>query len=369
MTSSTRDSDRWSGTLPRLAVLVTVGLMFVAVHAALEGAARFSERYLGAYLWKEQDYLRLFSPANHAGRGRHRLLIYGPSEAREGLLPEEIAREAKGLKPYQNSQSIGTLEDGLIVLRYIEGAYGPDAVPDAMLLGVTTRFAGNLRTQSSPLVEGINKYSPHFRVVEDAHPPSLVRRSFVESIEPRLALLGLMPDRYRRGLFAIASRTATKIVPSLSAERRSWVPIAPSKYLIGKYASEAATKKWLVTPGNFWELVHDWNPAADRERVTRELQMYRDFAAKNGTELYVVNLPELSWNRELYKPGRYEAYLEVVRSAIGDTPFLDLRTFLPDELFFDDAHPTWDGAIKVSREVGAFINAHRRAATSARVDR
>jgi hypothetical protein len=368
MTSSIRDSDR-SGTLPRLAVLVTVALMFVAVHAALEGAARFSERYLGAYLWKEQDYLRLFSPANHAGRGRHRLLIYGPSEAREGLLPDEIAREAKGLKPYQNSQSIGTIEDGLIVLRYIEGAYGPGAVPDAILLGVTTRFVGNLRARSSPLWEGINKYSSHFRVVEDAHPPSLVRRSFVESIEPRLALLGLMPDRYRRGLFAIASRTATKIVPSLSAERRSWEPIAPSKYLVGKYASEAATKKWLVTPGNFWELVHNWDPAREGERVMRELQMYRDFAAKHGSELYVVNLPELSWNRELYKPGRYEAYLDIVKSALGPTPFLDLRTFLPDELFFDDAHPTWDGAIKVSREVGAFINAHRRIAHSARADR
>ena len=64
--------------------------MFAGVHLALEASARFSERYLGAYLWKEQDYLRLFSPANHAGRGRHRLLIYGPSEAREGLIPEVL---------------------------------------------------------------------------------------------------------------------------------------------------------------------------------------------------------------------------------------------------------------------------------------
>ncbi len=235
----------------RLAVLVTVGLMFVAVHAALEGAARFSERYLGAYLWKEQDYLRLFSPANHAGRGRHRLLIYGPSEAREGLLPEEIAREARGLTPYQNSQSIGTLEDGLVVLRYIEGAYGPSAVPDAILLGVTTRFVGNLRTQSSPLWEGINKYSPHYRVVEDASPPSLVRRSFAESLGPRLALLGLMPDRYRRGLFAIASRSATKIVPSLSAARRSWEPIAPAKYLDRKVRIRGGHEEMAGDAGQF----------------------------------------------------------------------------------------------------------------------
>lgn len=367
MTSSTRDSR--NGTRYRLAVLACVGLMFAGVHVALEGAASFSERYLGAYLWKEEDFLRLFSPANHLGRGQHRLLMYGPSEAREGLLGEEIARVAPGLEPYQTSQSIGTLEDGLVVLRYIEGAYGRSGVPDAILLGITTRFIGNLRTRPSPLWEGINKYSPHFKLVEDTRPPTLVRRSFIESLKPRFALLQLQPDRYRRGLFAIASRTATRLVPSLSAQRRSWEPIAPSKYLVGKYASEAAVKKWLVTPGNYWDLVHAWEPERDRDRVTRELQMYRDFAAKYDIELYVVNLPELSWNRELYAPGRYETYLEVVRTALGTTPFLNLRTFLPDELFFDDAHPTWDGAIRVSREVGKFIDAHRRAALSARGDR
>jgi hypothetical protein len=341
--------------------------MFAAAHLGLEASARFSERYLGAYLWKEQDYLRLFSPANHAGRGRHRLLIYGPSEAREGLLPGEIGRVTTGLQPYQNSQSVGTLEDGLVVLRYIEAAYGRPAIPDVILLGVTTRFAGNLRTRPSPLWEGIDKYSPDYRVDASTRPPVLVPRSFRESIEPRIALLALQPDRYRRGLFAIFSRTATWLVPSLAGHRRMWEPISPSKYLVGKYASEQATRKWLSAKGNFWELVHDWDPERDRDRVTRELRMYRDFADRYGAELYVVNLPELSWNRELYKPGRYEAYLDVVRDAIGSTPFLDLRTFLPDAQFFDDAHPTWEGAVRVSREVGTFIEAHRRASVSARV--
>ena len=367
MTSSTRDSER--GTRYRLAVLLCVGLMFTGVHIALESAARFSERHLGAYLWKHQDYLRLFSPANHLGRGKHRLLIYGPSEAREGLLPAEIATLAAGLEPYQNSQSVGTLEDGVLVLQYIEGAYGRTAIPDAILLGITTRFVGNIRPASSPLWDGINKYSPHFRVDERTRPPTLVRRSFVESLGPRVALLSLQPDRYRRGLFAIASRMATRLVPSLSAHRATWEPIAPSKYLVGKYASEAVIKQALVRPGSAWPLIHSWEPERERERVTRELQMYLDFAAKYGVELYVVNLPEASWSRERYKPGRYESYLDVVQKALGPTPFLDLRTFLTDDLFFDDAHPTWDGAIRVSTEVGRFIEAHRRAALNAGGDR
>ena len=367
MTSSIRGSR--TGTRYRVAVLVCVALMFAGAHLALEATARFSERYLGASLWKEQDYLRLFSSSNHLGRGRHRLLMYGPSEAREGFLPEEIKPATPGLEPYQSSQSIGTLEDGLVVLRYIEGAYGRSAIPDAILLGITTRFVGNLRTRSSPLWEGIDKYSPHFSLREDTRPPTLVPRSFIESLKPRFRLLRLQPDRYRRGLFAIASRTATRLVPSLAANRRSWEPISASKYLVGKSAPEQAIRRWLVTPGNFWELVHSWDPERDRERVTRELRMYRDFASKYRIELYVVNLPELSWNRELYKPGRYEAYLEIVQQALGTTPLLDLRTYLPDELFFDDAHPTWEGAILVSREVGAFIAAHRDGGPHAGGDR
>jgi hypothetical protein len=337
--------------------------MLVGAHLSFEEISRYAERNLDAYLWKEEDHLRLFSAANHVGRGAHRLLIYGPSEAREGLIASELARTVPGFKPYQNSQSVGTLEDGLIVLRYIEGAYGRTAVPDAILLGVTTRFIGDLRTRQSPLWDGITKYSPHFRLVDGTHPPQLVPRSFLESLRPRAALLSLAPDRYRRGVFAVASRTVTHFVPSLANNRRLWEPIAPSKYLVGKYASEAAIKQWLVTPGNAWELVHRWDPNQTRARVTQEVQAYKDFAAKYDIELFVVNLPELSWNRELYQPGRYEAYLNILKDALGTTPFLDLRTFLPDELFFDDTHPTWDGGIRVSKVVGEFIETHHRPAT------
>jgi hypothetical protein len=364
MTSSIRASN--TRTRHAAAAVACVVLMFLGVHAALEGAARYAERHLDAYLWKGQDQLRVLSPANHVGRGARRLLIYGPSEAREGLLPADLARQVPALEPYQNSLSIGTLEDGLVMLRYIEGAYGPSAVPQALLLGITTRFIADIRTRPSPLLEAIDRYSPRFRVVRGTHPPELAPRSFLDSLQPRLELLRLQPDRYRRGLFAIASRIATRVVPPLAARRRMWEPISPAKHLIGKSGTEAQTRRWLTAPRNHWAMVHAWDPALDRERVTQEIRMYKDFAAKHGTELYVVNLPELSWNRELYRPGRYEAYLRLVKEALGGTPFLDLRTFLSDDLFFDDSHPTWEGGIRVSSEVGAFIAAHRQAPRDAR---
>lgn len=357
MSSSIRRSD--NGLRSRLAVVACVGALLVSVHLVLEGAARFAERRLGAFLWKQQDYLRLFSAENYVGKGAGRLLIYGPSESREGLLPEEIERAVPGFKPYQHSQSIGTLEDGLLVLEYIERAYGRSAIPDALLLGITTRFIGDIRVQPSPLQQGINLYSPHFRVEGDGHPPALVDRSRFELVGARFALLGLQPDRYRRGILAIAGRAATQVVPTLSAQRWTWEPAVPAKYLMGKWNTEAATKKWLTTPGNFWDKVHAWDPERDRERVTHELRLLLDYTARHHVQLYVVNMPELSWNRDLYLPGRYESYLSLVKEALGTTPFLDLRTFLANADFWDDAHPVWPAGIRVSRRVGEFIAEHR----------
>jgi hypothetical protein len=77
-------------------------------------------------------------------------------------------------------------------------------------------------------------------------------------------------------------------------------------------------------------------------------------------QAFVVNLPEHPMNRAMFAPDRYDAYLDTVRTAIGSTPFLDLRTLLAEDDFFDEMHPTWKGGIAVSRAVGAFVAASRR---------
>lgn len=343
-----------SGVRYKLAVLACIGLLAVGAHVMFELAARFAERRLGAYLEKEA-YLRLFSPANYVGLGRDRLFIYGPSEAREAFLPEELAPALPGIVPYQNSLTIGTLEDGLVLLNYIESAYGRSAVPDMLLMGITTRFIADIRTEASPLFRGINKYSPTFTVDESQHPPALVARSRIDSLRARFALLGMQPERYQRGIFAIASDLAIKAQPRLAANERLWQPVRAGKYLRGKRWSPESLKKRMAMPAGLWASVHGWDPERDRDRVTRELRLLLDYTSRHGIALYVVNLPEMSWNRMFYEPGRYEAYLDVVRSALGPTPFLDLRTFLEDDDFYDSSHATWQGSIRVSKRVGDFI--------------
>jgi hypothetical protein len=140
----------------------------------------------------------------------------------------------------------------------------------------------------------------------------------------------------------------------------------PAKYLDGHLASAPELRRWMAEPLSFWPSVHGWEPARDRQRVLEELGRLRAYVSRLGLRLYVVNLPESTVVRELYSPGRYEQYLELVREGVAGTPFLDLRTFLRDDEFFDESHPTWSGARRLSAAVGAFVADHARARDEAR---
>src|SRR5262245_35465892 len=99
MTSSIRHSE--SGARVRWTVLAMIASAFAVTHLVLERVSAYAEVHLGAFLWKQQDTLQLFSPHNYVNRGGGRLLMYGPSEAREALLLEEIEPRVQGLHPYQ----------------------------------------------------------------------------------------------------------------------------------------------------------------------------------------------------------------------------------------------------------------------------
>jgi hypothetical protein len=358
MTSSTARS---SGTATTLAAFGAALAFLVASHVAFEAVARFAETRLGAYLWKNQDHLRVMEPHLHVGQGAGRLSLFGPSEVREGVLPDELQNAVPGLRPYQNAQSLGTLEDTLFTLHYLERVHGRSALPAHLLLGITPRFVGNFRLDPSPLVEGLRKYSA-FDVDVTTSPPTLAPRPFVDSLRGRLRLLALAPDRYRRGLAAVLLATIHPVAPAFAArfERRL---LRPAKYLEGQWAPPDTMRRWLEEDGG-WRLVFGWDPAQDRRRIADQVGRLMTFCAQHGIRLYVVNLPEWSTSRAHYAPGRYEAYLSAVRAPLGDTPFLDLRTFLRDDEFWDTAHPNWAGAIRLSREVNAFVSRAARAAAA-----
>lgn len=357
MSSSTRPSRRALGV--RLAVLAIAAGCFTATHLALERIAAYAERHFGAFLWRQQDSLQLFSAHNYVGLGRGRLLIYGPSEAREALLHEEIRPRVPGLRPLQHSLSMGTFDEGLLILEYLERYYGETAIPDAILLGITPRFVANLRHVASPLFTAINRYSPHATVDESTKPPRLVERPLLDGIRARAALLALQPDRYRRGVFAVTSHVVTRFVPTLAADRRVWGPVSQAKHLTTRITSEDRIKRWLTTPGNELELTHSWDPELDQTTMARQFQALRDFTTRHRVEVYVVNLPETSWSRDLYDPRKYAAYMRIVREELASVPFLDLRTAVPDEQFYDWSHVMWPAGRHVSKLAASLIEEHR----------
>jgi hypothetical protein len=338
--------------------------MAAGTYFAFEQVARFAEVHLNAFLWRKDDTLRLFSAHNYVGRGRGRLMIYGPSEAREALFPEELGAAVTGLAPYQHAQSIGTLQDGLVILEYLERAYGPTAMPEALLLGITPRFVANIRLAPSPLFTAINRFSPRFTVVEGEHPPRLVPKTPIGALHARAELLSVQPDRFRRGLFAVAASVATTVRPSLASNRRVWGPVSQAKYLNSRIAPDETLRGWLA--GDVMAAVHRWDPEAHREEILRQIGRLCAFADRFGIRLYVVNLPEMSWNRELYDAKHYASYMSIVRAALGDTPFLDLRTFIPDDEFYDTSHTMWAAGKRVSRRVAEFIEAQHGRVSHAR---
>ena len=329
------------------------------VHAVLEPVASHLESERGAYLWHAEEWLQLFTPARYEGRGRGRLLVYGPSETREALIPSRMEDALPGLGCLQNAQSMGTLEDGLVLLEYIEREFGDDALPSAVVLALSPRFVANIRTERSPLLQAIDRYAPHLKVADVARRPRLEPKRWHETLRSLYAHRKRQQRRYQATFVALAREILEAAGSDLADDPRLASTLSPAKYTGLPPYPEAETRAWLAHPESFWARVHAWDPDADRERILRELAEWRERCRAYGADLYVVNMPEVSWNRDLYPPGRSERYLAIVREALGDTPFLDLRTFLPDEEYFDSCHPIWEGCVKVSDAVGAFVARER----------
>src|SRR5262245_35921708 len=111
------------------AAVMCVLLAYVGANAAMDRLARWVEVKQDGYLWWREEWMQLFGAENFVDRGRNRILLAGSSEVREGFLFDEFEAELPGFEVYNNALSNHTLEMLLIVLQYIETAYGPSAMP------------------------------------------------------------------------------------------------------------------------------------------------------------------------------------------------------------------------------------------------
>jgi len=327
---------------------------FLWAHLLLGNLSRSFEAK-GAYLWGDEEWLQLFSPASYVEHGPTRVLLIGSSETREALLPDYFDEGLPGHRSYVYGLSAGTLEDVILSLQYIEEAYGPTAMPDKLVLGISFRMVMNYSEWGPPLRESIDKYSPYYSVDLESSPHGLVAKDRFQSLVSRLHLAGHQGTRYRSAVRVLAQTAHEQ--PTTEPWHPLWSQLGLTPAMNHKFESNDKQQYWdAVLRGRAWYWrLGSLQPSTRATTIRRDFANLLEISQTYGTELYVVNAPEGPWTELFYDDGVYDEYLLLVREAIGTTPFLNLRRFLVEDEFHDWAHANRLGAIRVSNRVVQFI--------------
>jgi len=371
----TRDSRKL-----RLALLALLaGLSaYLALNGALTALAANLERRGEVYPYKSEDWLRYLLPAYFDEDPRPRLLLAGPSTARENLLVEVFAREFPGYRVFQGGLSLGTLEDVVTSLHFVEQVYGSEALPDLLVLGLSPRFVAEIPDQR-PFARGIDRYSRDFGTERDGQELRLVRKPFWPALRSELrfrtqkqtpryqvALLWLMRGMLPGGLddflrespltgLALRSNVAELLDLDVLLRRgprqRISELISPYKYRSARPAVLNELAKWLDDPESWWRDVFDWDPASNAASIRARFEELLSIVRRRGTRLVVVNLPEREIGRVRYSAENYRRYERLVTEALGGHPWLDLRLALADDEFHDSEHATAEGGAHMTRLV------------------
>jgi hypothetical protein len=318
----------------------------------MEQVAQWVEVEQNGYLWWAEEYMQLFSATNFVGRGEHRILLCGSSEGREGFLFDVMEADLPGFEVFQNSYSAGSMTTLLIMLDYIEKAYGSTAMPDKIVLGITPWFVTNRYSiNESHVPTVINKYSPYYRVDRTQGELHLVPKNRLEAMVARYRLLTQQSRRYQGALRGVFRAIVTYFRPDLADAYWLRRGLVPSKYHhLPRRSNKNAAIHWVMR-----SKLPSIEPGPYRETMRKEFAKLQEFTKRNGIELYVVNLPQSKWLIDEYFGASYDENVQATACLIGDTPFLDLGRFLSEEEMFDLLHPTLDGSRKVSRRVAQFV--------------
>ena len=214
---------------------------YTAENIAMDRVARWIEVDQDGYLWWSEEWMQLFEANNFVDRGKGRILLTGSSEVREGFLFDEFESELHGFEVYNNAYSNHTLQTLMVVLQYIESAYGPSAVPDKIVLGVAPLFLlDEPSIDRSYLPKVIDRYSPFFNLDTGSRPVRLVSKGWRDSLEARYRYLTHQSRRFQgtmRGLmrFGAHSRLHTFKIERLSLDQPIVVELVDTKEKLERF--------------------------------------------------------------------------------------------------------------------------------------
>jgi hypothetical protein len=338
-------------------VLATCVAAWLLVSASGEWLARQVESRLDAHLWRYEEWMQLMSSARYAHDDEERILVIGPSEAREAFWPQPFREVLNGARLVNDSLSLSTFEDAITQLEYIEKVYGRGSAGDLILVAVTPRFLqGYIPPGERPLPIVLDRYSPYYALDETVEPQALVPKNAFASLVSRLRLAGHSGARYTKALRAVLLAARTRASGGdIEAAFRQYSLVGARFYEEGprdkrQYYDVVKAGSGLNPP------LRSMDPYSRRDAIVRDFDRLRAFASRNDARIFVVNLPEGGWARKyFYDPGVAEAYAAVLREAVGELPFLDLREALADDGFVDWVHPTMKASMELSRRVAIQI--------------
>jgi hypothetical protein len=342
-------------------------LAYIGTNVAMDRLARWVEVEQDGYLWWKEEWMQLFGAENYVDRGRHRILLAGSSEVREGFLFDEFEAELPSFDVYNNAFSNHTLEMLLIVLRYIETAYGPTAMPEKIVLGVVPTFLlDEPPIRKSYLPRVIDRYSPLVSLDVESQPARLIPKGRRGSVTARYRYLTHQARRYQGALRGLMRAAILSVFPGMSDRYWLRLGLVPSIYHhlppIDQRAQLQVWRRDLPSPPD---------PVAMADTVRTQWAALQAFLVDHDIDFYVVNLPQSTFLLDDYYKSTYDDYAQLLRSVVGDVPFLDLARFLRDEEFRDTTHPNLAAARRVSRRVAQFVrgtDAARHGRPTARPD-
>ncbi len=347
---------RFLGSLAAALSVVLVAL--VLSHVALEALARWAESKPHYYLWAVDDHLMLFNQSRMAGRhaSADRMVVFGGSEAGEGIVDEVLERGLPGMSVEHISIDGGMFHDAVLQLKYIEQVYGKSALPSHVLIGLSPRLVANVPVDKfgERLTEGVNRFSPAVSVNNSGALPRLVPKTRLRAIAAWVNLQIVQTERYRAAMNALILEVDSRLHPG-RPPRASLLEAFQKAKTRHRIRSSDDVLKSVLTERGHWQITHAWRASEHRDSVDREFAYLEAFARRNGLHLYYVNLPEWPINKQMFEPGVYDDYLQTVRRASGANPFLDLGDLLSSSEFVDAVHPTAAGADRESAAIADFV--------------
>jgi len=378
------------------AAIGSVALAYAIVLAGLTALSVRAEATGRVYPYPGGNMpLRFLLPSLVGGSGDRTIMITGSSTAGDSLLYEEFERALPAYRTYPGTFPVATLDEILLMLDYLERTYGSDVLPDLLVVGVEPRLLANkprrfgahqddpIEFRGAFLVEVIDKYSSTFRVARTSAGSRLVQKGRLEGVaaswrfwtqtqQPRhRAAIAALLDRVLNGPglhMDLASgitglddvrnpfdpetiRTALQDIANdgLYMSFRQWLPAYISPYVFHYvYRKDENAHPRLA------EAMFNWNPEPEADLIAANVIRLRQFAARTGMKLVVVNTPQRPSARAAYSASYYASLMRITRGALGDTPFLDLRELIERHEFIDE-HVDRSGAEKTTARVIDFI--------------